>query len=314
MGLVVFLVLVFLVGFSDSYICTHEIYCRGRLLHDVQMKALFPDSKTFVDMKLKMPWHEIMFNFNKLINETREKDIPKAKMETFIKENFDPVASEFEKWNPPDWNQSPLFLKKIKDPRLWEFGKKLNGIWKFLGRRITDLVRENQELYSIIYVPYGMVVPGGRFREIYYWDSYWIIRGLLKSEMFYTARGIIANFVYMVRQYGLVPNGGRIYYTGRSQPPMLLPMVKSYMDATNDVDFLREHLDTLEKEYAFWLANRTVIVSKGNKEYRLARFYDESQGPRPESYREDTHTGSVYGTEKERNDFYSEIKVITILY
>ncbi|XP_047104847.1 trehalase-like [Schistocerca piceifrons] len=272
------------------------------------MNSLFPDSKTFVDMKLRMSDAETTKDFELLLNKTGGASPSRPELEQFVKDHFEPVASEFEKWNPPDWKPSPVFLKKIKDPRLWEFAKKLNGIWKFLGRRITDLVRENQELYSIIYMPYGVIIPGGRFREIYYWDSYWIIRGLLKCEMYYTARGILANFLLMVRQFGLVPNGGRIYYTGRSQPPLLLPMVKSYMDATNDIDFLREHLDTLEKEYSFWIGNRTVTVTKGGKKYRMARYFDDTPGPRPESYREDIHSGQTFHTEQEKMSFYSEIK------
>ncbi|GLG99252.1 Trehalase, partial [Gryllus bimaculatus] len=287
--------------------CKHEIYCRGKLLHEVQMKAIFPDSKTFVDMKLRYPWKETVDKFEDLYKQSGGK-VTRDKVEQFVKDNFEPVASEFEKWNPPDWKPVPKFLKKIKDPKLWEFAKKLNTIWKFLGRKITDVVRENQELYSIIYIPYGVIIPGGRFRETYYWDSYWINRGLITSEMFYTARGIIANFLYMVRNVGLIPNGGRIYYSGRSQPPMVIPMVRSYIEATKDIDFLREHLDTLEQEFQFWMKHRTVNVTVRGVTYRLARYYEDSMGPRPESYREDIHLGQVFPDAATRQHFYCEIK------
>lgn len=50
---------------------------------------------------------------------------------------------------------------------------------------------------------------------------------------------MLENFLKMVDTYGMVPNGGRIYYTRRSQPPYLIPMVKLYMDKTNDLEFLR---------------------------------------------------------------------------
>ncbi|XP_067000009.2 trehalase-like [Anabrus simplex] len=293
---------------SSIYKCTHEIYCRGKLLHEVQMKSIFADSKTFVDMKLKIPRTETLKKFEALLNKTGDQGLTRTVLQNFVQDNFDPVASEFEKWYPPDWKSSPRLLKKIKDPKLWEFAKKLNAIWKFLGRKITDEVRENQELYSIIYMPYGVIIPGGRFREIYYWDSYWIIRGLLKSEMFYTARGILANFLYIVRKYGLIPNGGRIYYSGRSQPPMLIPMVRVYLDATNDIDFLREHLETLEIEFNFWMSSRTVSVTHNGKTYKMARYYEDSVGPRPESYREDIHTAKIFPHEAQKNNFYNEIK------
>lgn len=84
----------------------------------------------------------------------------------------------------------------------------------------------------------------------------------------------------MVDVYGLVPNGGRIYYQQRSQPPMLIPMVDRYINATGDVDFLNGRLHLLEKEFKFWLTNRTVSV----RGHTLARFNSETDGPRPESY------------------------------
>ena len=93
--------------------------------------------------------------------------------------------------------------------------------------------------YTLIYLPYPAVVPGGRFREVYYWDSFWIIRGLILSEMFETVKGMLLNFVHMIRLYGLIPNGGRTYYTNRSQPPLFIQMVKEYVDATGDVEFVR---------------------------------------------------------------------------
>ena len=88
------------------------------------------------------------------------------------------------------------------------WGEKLHGAWKFLGRKIksnisrnyflklfdfqivfnADDVRDNPELYSMIYVPHPFIIPGGRFREIYYWDSYWIVQGLLISQMNHTVK------------------------------------------------------------------------------------------------------------------------------
>ena len=85
----------------------------------------------------------------------------------------------------------------------------------------------------------------------------------------------------MVDLYGNIPNGGRIYYNQRSQPPMLIPMVDIYVRATADVTFLRERISLMEKEFNFWLVNRTVSVQG----YTLARYNVEYDGPRPESYR-----------------------------
>lgn len=92
---------------------------------------------------------------------------------------------------------------------------------------------------------------------------------------------MLENFLDIVDEYGLVPNGGRKYYERRSQPPMLIPMMDRYVNVTGDVEFLRSKVHLLEKELLFWLDNRTVRV-RGRT---LARFNVESGGPRPESYR-----------------------------
>jgi alpha,alpha-trehalase len=130
-----------------------------------------------------------------------------------------------------------------------------------------------------------MTPTGGRFREFYYWDTYWIIQGLLLSEMYDTTRGILENILAMVEKYGFVPNGGRVYYVQRSQPPLLIPMVDSYVTQTSNITFLRNNINLLEAEFQFWMTNRTVTVKKNGREYKLARYYAKSQGPRPESYR-----------------------------
>jgi alpha,alpha-trehalase len=100
-----------------------------------------------------------------------------------------------------------------------------------------------------------------------------------------TVRGMLENFLGMVRQYGFVPNGGRIYYTRRSQPPLLIPMVKSYMDAPKDIEFLKKNIDAIEEEFQYWIKNHTVLVVKDGIGYTLARYSAPSSGPRPESYR-----------------------------
>ena len=92
---------------------------------------------------------------------------------------------------------------------------------------------------------------------------------------------MLENFLLMVDSYGLVPNGGRVYYEQRSQPPLLIPMVDSYINATGDIDFLHKNIHLLEKELQFWLENRTVTV----KGHTLCRFNVEFEGPRPESYK-----------------------------
>jgi len=103
--------------------------------------------------------------------------------------------------------------------------------------------------------------------------------------MYDTTRGILENFLSMVSKYGFLPNGGRVYYIQRSQPPLLIPMVDSYVTQTGNITFLKNNIILLEKEFDFWMTYRTVTVNKDGNEYKLARHYAPSQGPRPESYR-----------------------------
>lgn len=248
------------------------------------MASIFHDSKTFVDMKMKFSANQTLRLFEEMMRRTDQKP-SKLDVEIFVNDTFDPAGSEFEDWSPNDWIQQPSFLEKIVDPELKQWGSQLNRLWTVLGRKMKEDVRINHEHYSIIYVPHPVIVPGGRFREFYYWDSYWIIRGLILSEMFQTVKGMLTNFLTIVDTYGFIPNGGRIYYAMRSQPPLLIPMMKSYVDATNDRDFLEKNIHILEKEFQFWLNNHTIEVEKEGRMYTLARYKDASQGPRPESYR-----------------------------
>lgn len=226
----------------------------------------------------------------------------------WVNKTFDKEGSEFEEWVPDDWKENPKYLNDIKDPEFRKWGAQLNNLWKLLGRKIKDDVKQHQELYSIIWVPYPAIVPGGRFREFYYWDSYWIIKALLLSEMTDTARGMLDNFLYIVEHYGFVPNGGRIYYQQRSQPPLLIPSVKIYYDETEDLEYIRNNIGTLEKEFDFWMKNHTVNIELNGKNYTLAVYGDKSKGPRPESYYEDIHSAGIFTTTDQKEHHYSELK------
>uniref|UniRef100_A0AAX7SZB2 Trehalase n=1 Tax=Astatotilapia calliptera TaxID=8154 RepID=A0AAX7SZB2_ASTCA len=264
--------------------CDSEIYCTGPILHQVQEAKLFDDDKHFVDMKLRSAPDDVLSAFRNLSSKFPNTTIPPVKLEEFLNTSFDQPGTEFESWAPPDWHEKPNFLSGIADDKLREWAEKIHGLWKSLGRKVMS---NHPELYSQIYTPHPVVVPGGRFRELYYWDSYWVINGLLLSEMTDTAHGMIQNFLYLVNRYGFVPNGGRIYYERRSQPPFLTLMVESYYQATKDKEFLRAALPVLEVEYQFWMENRSVDLELNGKQHVLNRYYVEVGLPRPESYLDD---------------------------
>ncbi|KRY18312.1 Trehalase [Trichinella patagoniensis] len=261
-----------------------QIYCQGPILDAVQTAHLFPDSKYFVDMALKKDPITTLQNFISLGDRVKDKAVLRA----FVDEHFDPPGTELETCFPEDWKPSPKSFNVIKDYEFRRWAVALNRIWKELCRRVKSKVFEHQELYSLLYVPNPFIIPGGRFREFYYWDTFWIAKGLIASEMFTTLKGMIRNLGYMVENHGFVPNGGRVYYLFRSQPPLLIPMVYDYYLATGDIDFLQEMLPLLEQEYGFWLLHRGMTFGDDSNNYmKLFQYKAEMKMPRPESYRED---------------------------
>ncbi|XP_034650258.1 uncharacterized protein LOC117889862 isoform X4 [Drosophila subobscura] len=279
------------------------VYCSGPLLDAVQRSNMFPDCKTFVDMKSKYPPERLLADYE-LFRNCRKNDGSFQFLQMFVEKHFLEKGTELEEWTPPDWKSEPPFANRIADPQLRKFGVELHALWKVLGRRMKDEVKENPEKYSIVYVPNPVIVPGGRFIEFYYWDSLWIIRGLLHCGMHATARGMIDNFLSIVRQYGFVPNGGRIYYYGRSQPPMLIHMMKAYVDVTLDEKYAMQSLPLLEAEFDNFVEKHQVQV-KGRTMYH---YQDYSTGPRPESYREDVASAAEFLSEPEKERHYTQLK------
>ncbi|XP_071054754.1 trehalase-like isoform X2 [Onthophagus taurus] len=284
-----------------------DVFCNGPILHVVQMARLFNDSKTFVDMHLKASPSEIVKDFGEMMQGADDNPL-RQDIKEFVHKNFEPENNEFDKWAPKDWVENPSYLNKINDKDLRQYGSDVNVIWTKLGRQIKDAVRESPDRYSLIWVPKPFIVPGGRFREYYYWDSYWIIDGLLISGMFDTARGMLENFVYLVNKFGHIPNGGRLYYVERSQPPLFVPMVKKYFDATCDIDFIKDNLETLDKEFEYWMKFHMRNFTFNNVDYTMAAYGDKSRGPRPESYYEDVKAAEYFATTAGKEAFYTEIK------
>lgn len=159
---------------------------------------------------------------------------------------------------------------------------------------MSEDVFANPQRYSILRRKHAVVIPGGRFRESYYWDSYWIVLGLLACDMKDTARGLVQNLLDDVADFGFVPNGGRIYYLNRSQPPLLSEMVLALVEhdpAGVDAAFVQRAVGLLEAEYRFWMVEgERAVALQGPADgarHVLNRYYTASNHPRPESFRED---------------------------
>ncbi|KAJ1362105.1 hypothetical protein KIN20_038424 [Parelaphostrongylus tenuis] len=284
------------------------VYCSGKLLQAVMSAHLYKDSKTFVDKPLKEGRNgsKVLNDFEALFPQSVS-DIPREELRLFVDENFDEEGHELQSCQLSDWTKDPPRFNVIRDSTLREFADKLNNIWKKLCREVKPEVKKSPQRFSLIYVPYPFIIPGGRFREFYYWDAYWILKGLIASGMTDTAKSMILNFAYIINTYGFIPNGGRIYYLRRSQPPMFAPMVYEYYQATRDKQIVRDMLPIIEKEYRFWHTNRSVTIEVNGEAFEMYQYRTLSSVPRPESYREDYLTAQNITDENDKRKFYQNI-------
>jgi len=131
---------------------------------------------------------------------------------------------------------------------------------------------------GLLYLPKPYVVPGGRFNEMYGWDSYFIQVGLLRDHDLDHAKDMADNFLYQVKNYGgKVLNANRTYYLNRSQPPFLTQMVLGVYQKTHDRNWLQTALPEIEQYYKLWSNEPHLTPETG-----LARYWDFGEGPAPE--------------------------------
>jgi alpha,alpha-trehalase len=277
-----------------------QIYCSGHVFHAFQKLHLMNDCKSFVDMPMKADPEEILRAFQQEISNP----LDKKEMQVFLEKYFDQVGSDLKEWIPTDLKTSPSFLTRIQKKEYHQWAIELNQLWLSLGREVKETVLTHPQRTSLLPRQYPMIVPGGRFRESYYWDSWWIIRGLLVCEMFTTAKYIILNFLNDIQRYGFVPNGGRIYYLDRSQPPLLSEMVKSWLDvmgwsSSEGMEMVEMGYPLLQQEYDWWMSeenHHSVEItdpSDSTKSYSFNRYYSQETTPRPESYLYDLETAGI---------------------
>jgi alpha,alpha-trehalase len=261
----------------------------GALFHDVQMAAVFPDSKTFVDARPLSAPSDIVARYNAAKGEAG------FDLKAFVAQNFEApklAGAEF----------------KTDTTRTME--EHIRELWPVLTRS-ADLQDPRS---SLIPLPNAYVVPGGRFREVYYWDSYFTMVGLVQSGRTDLVRSMLDNFAHLITTVGHIPNGNRTYYLGRSQPPYFAAMVNLYAGATDTTQAL-PYLEALEAEHAFWMDGADRI--KAREAYRrvvrlpdgslLNRYWDDRPYPRPEAYKEDYRTAQALPADK-REAMYRNLR------
>lgn len=260
----------------------------GPLFHDVQTAGVFPDSKTFVDARPLAPPADVVARYE------AERGAAGFDLRAFVRRSFALPAA------PPAVAADSAATMEAHIRALWP--------------ALTRSPDTPDPRSSLIPLPHAYVVPGGRFREVYYWDSYFTMLGLLESGRSDLARSVLDNFAYLVRTFGHIPNGNRTYYLSRSQPPFFAAMVSLYAERVDSAQALA-WLDALEAENAFWMdgADRIVPGEAYRRVVRLRdgsvlnRYWDDRPEPRPESYREDEAIGRTLPPEQ-REAFYRNVR------
>ncbi len=172
-----------------------------------------------------------------------------------------------------------------------EMQKRCNVQVKHLAQvihKLGEIDTSSLEPPGLLYLNNKYVVPGGRFNEMYGWDSYFIVRGLVEDKRIELARGMVDNFFFEIEHYGAVLNANRTYYLTRSQPPFLTSMILAVYDAQKaagkeDRAWLERAYGYATRDHGLWTREPHLAGTTG-----LSRYYDFGNGPAPESMKDET--------------------------
>ena len=240
---------------------------------DVQRAGVFADSKTFVDCAPRMHPVRILERYRDV------RGAPDFDLAAFVHAHFlpEPPASSGYRFLP---GQSVT--------------EHIDGLWPYLTRHPTAHPPHG----SLLPLPHPYVVPGGRFTEMYYWDSYFTMLGLAEGGRSELVHAMTDNFAFLIDHFGHVPNGNRTYYLSRSQPPAFALMTQ-LCEACGGPPGM-EYLPQLLREHAFWMdgeqglrpgrAHRRVVALPDGAV--LNRYWDDRCAPREEAWREDVATAA----------------------
>lgn len=244
----------------------------GELFQDVQLRRIHADGKTFVDLVPKTRLKKIL----KLYEQQRQN--PSFDLHAFVEKHFKEYIFQAEEAYKSDPN--------------YKIEEHVDRLWTVLTRRTY------RNRGSLMALPYPYVVPGGRFSEQFYWDTYFIMLGLSVTGRYSEIEGMMKNYAYLIRKVGYIPTASRTYLLSRSQPPFFALMVRLLAEGEGKSVLVR-YLPYLLAEYRFWMRGskdltpdnpvnqRVVLMPSGAI---LNRYYDKKSTPRPESYKEDVET------------------------
>ena len=257
-----------------------DIFSLGELFEQVQLQNVFPDGKTFVDCTPRSELSAIRLKFEE------EKDAPGFDLSAFVHENF-------------------ILPKTYSTKYVSVQGRSIVDHIEMLWDELTRQPGEGGG--SLIPLPHPYIVPGGRFGEIFYWDSYFTMLGLQVSGRTDMMQNMVDNFSFLIDKFGYIPNGNRTYFLGRSQPPFYASIVKLLSEEKGE-KILTEYLPLLEKEYNFWMKGNEELNENNLSAYRvtlmpggsvLNHYWDDNDTPRPESFKEDVELAKDVADKKQ---------------
>ncbi|MBR8215741.1 alpha,alpha-trehalase TreA [Burkholderia vietnamiensis] len=259
----------------------------GDLFVAVQTAQLYPDQKTFVDATPNTDPSTIVQLYQ------QQKSQPGFSLKAFVDQYFTA---------PPQGGVTP--------PANLTLRQHIDWLWPQLTRTTTSVPPYS----SLVPMPKPYVVPGGRFREGYYWDTYFTMLGLQVSGREDLVDDMLDNFAYLIDTVGHIPNGNRTYYASRSQPPFFAYMVTLAARAEGDTVY-QKYLPALRKEYAYWMQGESAAPRGEAVRHVVAmpdgavlnRYWDASDTPRDESYLEDVTTAKAVPS-RPANDVYRDLR------
>jgi len=257
------------------------------LFEQVQSSGLFADSKTFPDCAPRMDPLDILIRYRRI------KRRPDFDLRQFVSRHF--------------WLPQQIDSQYVSNPEN-SLKEHIDQLWPVLTREPQDHIPWS----SLLALPQAYIVPGGRFSETYYWDSYFTMLGLAESGRNDLLKCMADNFAWMIEKYGHIPNGNRTYYLSRSQPPGFALMVELFEE--DGVRGARRYYEHLLMEYAFWMDGAESLNL--NQAYRhavrmpdgslLNRYWDDRDTPRDESWIEDVETAKHSG--RPPNEVYRDLR------
>lgn len=242
----------------------------GDLFRLIQISNVYRDGKTFVDLVPLSSTKAIVKQYRQASQQ------PGFDLRQFAAQHFAAITAASHKEKLPHYDSPDHYI---------------HDMWDILTRT------NDEKTGTLLPLPRPYVVPGGRFSEQYYWDTYFTMLGLEATGRSDLTDHMIHNFQHCFTKFGFIPTANRTYYLSRSQPPFFLHMLELVAQRKGRKRTLVTHLPYLMLEYAYWTKDEPRLLSRAHNRYRrlvrmpdgslLSRYYDKKSSPRPEMLRDD---------------------------